>query len=342
MKNQEKVVCLMSMIAVFALTGCGTTTSSVVSSVASSVSTSSSLTSSSASSVSFDSTKKIIAYTRDTTSGTRDGFFTKIGLAKAKTDNAPLVKGYVEVASNGAMASSIKNDKYGIGYISLASLAASDLNGLPFEGVTPSEANVLNSTYALTRNFNYITRNDYATDSKAGKIVEAFVAFLSTMEAKATIKAADGILSLTGTEPSWASIKANYPVAAEDNSAVTIRFGGSTSVEKMAKALSAQFSPLCGNFIPSHNHTGSGDAFKHTQGSAKDDSGALDIGFLSRELELTSGENAASGTYGKICTDAIVAVVNKENTFYTKTDAASLKGIYDGTYLTWKDLPAVK
>ena len=88
-------------------------------------------------------------YTRDTTSGTRDGFFTGIGLSSAKEDNTPLKKGYIEVDSNGDMISAIKNDKNGIGYISLSSLEDSGLKGLVYEGVEPTEANVLNSSYAL-------------------------------------------------------------------------------------------------------------------------------------------------------------------------------------------------
>jgi phosphate transport system substrate-binding protein len=354
MKNAKFVAVSLAAVSLAMLGACGGQNSSsavnpslpVSSSASSSVVASSSKTAASSSDSSsakassaaaFDTTKNITAYTRDGTSGTRDGFFSKIGLAAAKTDNAMLVSTYVEVASNGAMATAVANDAYGIGYISLSTLASSGLKGLKYENVEPSETNVLNGTYGLTRNFNYITRNDYASTSKVGQIVQAFVAFMGTIEGKATMKAADGIVTITGTEKSWSAIKANYPIVAEDNSALTVRFGGSTSVEKMAKALTAQFAPLCGHFIPSHNHTGSGDAYKHTQGAAKDDSGALDVGFLSRELELTGAENAAVGTYGKMCTDAIVAVVNSVNT-YTATTAADLKNVYTGVDKTWSDL----
>lgn len=284
----------------------------------------------------FDLSKKIICYTRDTTSGTRDGFFTKIGMSAQKASNEGLVSGYVEVSSNGDMVNRIKQDEYSIGYISLSSLASSGLTGLTYGGVVPSEENVLNNTYGLTRNFNYIIRNDYTSDSKAGKIVEAFVAYLSTSTAKAIVQANDGILTISKSDKSWDDIKANYPICKEDNSDTTIVFGGSTSVEKIAKKLSASFSSLCGNFVPEHNHTGSGDAYKHTQGEQKDAAtGKLDIGFLSRELE--SNEAAASNTSGKICTDAIVAVVNSKNP-YSSTDAQELSDIYKGTKTLWSQV----
>jgi phosphate transport system substrate-binding protein len=277
----------------------------------------------------------ISVYTRDTTSGTRDGFMTAIGYSAAKTDNSKLASGYIQVASNGDMISSVKNDVNGIGYISLSTLATSGVTGLSYEGVKPSETTVLDGTYKMTRNFNYIVRASYS-DEKVGKIVEAYRAFLSTSDAKATMKQLGGILSIASSNPTWASIKANYPVTAEDNKAITIHFGGSTSVEEMAKALSKEFSPLCGNFVAEHNHTGSGDAYKRTQGSDKDSSSALDIAYASREF--SSSEPAVAGTTGKMCTDAIVAVINAKNTKITTITAASLKGVYSGTITKWSEL----
>lgn len=67
----------------------------------------------------------------------------------------------------------------------------------------------------------------------------------------------------------------------------------------------------CGNFKPEHNHGGSGDAYKFTQGAEKDSTSKLDIGFLSRELN--SSEVASENTAGLICVDAIVAVTNQKN-----------------------------
>mgnify|MGYP003218345606 FL=1 len=185
----------------------------------------------------FDSSAKIQLYTRDKTSGTRDGFFTNIHFTDAVSDNSVLGSGILEAKNNGAMVESVKNDEYGIGYISLSSLKDSGLKGLIYEGVAPTEENVLNGSYKLTRNFNYIVRNEFATE-KEQKIVEAFLAFLKTSDALITIQSKDGIVDITGDEPSWDSIKDNYPICLEDNSNITIKFGGSTSVEKIANELS--------------------------------------------------------------------------------------------------------
>lgn len=274
-------------------------------------------------------------YTRDVTSGTRDGFFSTINFKEAVSDNSK-IDNFVEAANNGEMINSILNDQYGIGYISLSSLENSGLKGLKLNNVDPTEENVLNGTYKLTRNFNYNTRVTFATEEER-KIIEAFVAFLSTKEAKATIIGEDGIVEIKDDDPEWENIKDNYPITKEDNSHITIKFGGSTSVEKIARKLSSEFSIKCGNFKVEHNHTGSGDAFKATQGSEKDSTNNLHVGFASRAFKLTSDEAMPEGTYGFICIDAIVAVVNKENTLSNITSTI-LKSIYDGSISKWKEL----
>lgn len=285
----------------------------------------------------FNLKSEIKLYTRDTTSGTRDGFFTGIGLSEAKEDNAPLkVNGLGTVESNGDMINSIKNDKYGIGYISMSSLANSGLKGLYYEGVEPNEDNVINGTYTLTRNFNYIIRSEYANKEKE-QIIEAFLAYLGTQEGKTTMQSEGGILEVKASDPTWDSIKVNYKITSQDNSKITINFGGSTSVSKMAQTLATEFSNLCGNVNFSHNYHGSGDAYKKTQGTDKDSTSYLDMAFASRDFKLDSSEQAAQGTYGTLCIDAIVAVVNLENTCTTITKDQLLK-MYTGVYTKWNEI----
>ncbi|MGN1344283.1 MAG: substrate-binding domain-containing protein [Traorella sp.] len=284
----------------------------------------------------FDTSKNITCYTRDTTSGTRDGFFTKIGLEDAKDKNEPLVEGIVEASSNDDMVTKIKNDTYGIGYISLASYDAKKVKGLTYNEVIPSEENVLNNSYQLTRNFNYLVRSEFSNND-VRDIVTAFVAFLSTKDAKLTIKGNDGIITINDSDPTWDNIKSSYPICNKDNSSITVKFGGSTSCDKIARALSSEFSAKCGNFIAEHNHTGSGDAYKRCQGSEKDTTNYLDIGFASREFKLTSSEPAAENTYGLICVDAIVAVVNLNNPLEKVSDN-QLVDIYSGVLTKWSEL----
>ncbi|MDD3957267.1 MAG: substrate-binding domain-containing protein [Candidatus Izemoplasmatales bacterium] len=285
---------------------------------------------------SFDASRNITVYTRDTTSGTRDAFFTGIDFSDAITSNGVLVANYVEVDGNGSMITSVKNDIYGIGYISLASLETSGLKGLVFDGVAATEANVLNGTYTLKRPFNYMTRAHWSGMERERQIVEAFVAFMTTIEGIATIQNKAGIISVEANTPSWDDIKSLYPVCLEDNSDVTIYFGGSTSVESVAKALSQEFSQKCGNFIAEHNHTGSGDAYKRTQGSEADGGNKLHIGFASRDFK--SSESGDEGTSGFICFDAVVLVVNQANTAIDSITKSEAKKVYSGDKTLWSSL----
>ena len=172
-------------------------------------------------------------------------------------------------------------------------------------------------------------------DQKANEIVQAFVAYMETSEGKQIISANGGIVETSASDESWDDVKGDYPIVDEDNSDVTVKFGGSTSVEKVAKALSASFTSLAGDFVANHNHTGSGDAYLRVQGDEKDGANKLHIGFASRNFKDT--EQGVAGTFGQLAWDAVVAVVAESRAISNITDA-QLVDIYDGTITDWNDL----
>lgn len=273
----------------------------------------------------------IQVYTRDTSSGTRDGFMGRIDFKDAKKDDSVLVPSFI-IAGNSEIIDAVRNDENAIGYISLSSLV-DDVKGLKYNGVEPTEDNVINGTYELSRNFNYMLRDEYA-DETVQKISEAFVAYIATIEGKATILGKGGIVDVT-TGESWDDIKANHPVCEMDNSGVTVKFGGSDSVEKVATGVATDFSAKCGAFVNEHNHTGSSNAYKGLNGenSASDDALYIHVGFASREFK----DEEPANVFGKLATDAIVAVVNPAN-MYDDTNAEDLKAIYSGEVTTWGEV----
>lgn len=274
----------------------------------------------------------IKVYTRDTSSGTRDGFFTSIGLSDAVKSNELLAKGYIEVESNGAMVTQVKNDEHGIGYISLSSLESSGLKGLTYNSVAPTEANVINGTYKLTRNFNYMLRDEYA-DENVEAVAKALQAYMTSIEGIGVIQGADGIVDAAGAK-AWSVIKVDHPIVDDANLNITFRVGGSTSVEKVGKALTSAFAELvAGTITFEHEHTGSSDAWKRTNGGEKDGAAALDLGFASREFKTDEG----AITTGTIAIDAIVVVVNTKNSLTTVT-AADLIKIFKGETSKWSEL----
>jgi phosphate transport system substrate-binding protein len=255
-----------------------------------------------------------------------------IGFDEAAEDDSLLVEGFV-TKDNTGIYSAMSIDQYGIGYISLASLDET-VKGLNFDNAEPSIANVINNTYALKRPFNYVTRSldDYANDRERD-ISLAFIAFLQTTDG-ADIITNEGAIPLPSTE-SWDDIKDQYPICAQDNSDITIKFGGSDSIEKIALALTAAFSPKCGDFIPEHDHTGSSDGYKRTQGTEKDGDNYKHIGFASRPFK--DSEAGSEGTQGQLAWDAIVAIVHLNNEL-SNVSAEDLKKIYRGDYTTWDQI----
>lgn len=280
----------------------------------------------------WDASSNITIYTRDTSSGTRDGFMSGIGFSEATTDDSLLAEGFV-IADNTGIFTTMQTDEYGIGYISLATLDDS-VKGLYFDGVEPTVANVVNNTYGLKRPFNYVTRalDDYANDTERD-LALAFVAYLGTTDG-ADIITNEGAVPLSSSE-TWDDIKDDHTVCTQDNSGVVIKFGGSDSIQKIAEALSASFAPKCGNFTPEHDHTGSSDGFKRTQGTEKDGDNYKHIGFASRPFK--DEEAGATGTQGQLAWDAIVAIVHLDNELDNVT-AEDLKKIYSGEYTTWDQL----
>lgn len=147
-------------------------------------------------------------YSREAGSGTRECFFEGIGYddvkAEDKWNDGVTVSSQ---ASNGDMMNAIKDDVTGIGYCSLDSLTnASGIKGLKFEGVSASEETVNDGTYKLSRNFNYVIREDYEENSSRALAVNAFVDFMSTKEGLAAIKTAGGIVSNISSAQTWSSL----------------------------------------------------------------------------------------------------------------------------------------
>jgi len=279
----------------------------------------------------------INVYTRDTTSGTRAGFFGGIGYEDATEDDSVLVEGFV-TADNDAIFSAMQTDLDGVGYVSLYTFVSNPtaVKGLAFNGVEPSLATAADGSYELTRPFNYILRTDWASDSDQ-EISEAFVAFMLSSDG-GDIIADEGAAPMATANYTWASVKDDYPVCTEDNSDFTLRFRGSDSVQGIAEALAAAFSPECGDVVTDNNHTGSSDGYKRTQGVESDLGGTNwgHVGFASRPFYEDEKDGPAD-TRGTLASDAIVAIVHNDNPVDSIT-AQELIDIYTGEITTWSEL----
>ena len=278
----------------------------------------------------------IKVYTRDSSSGTREAFEKGVDFEGSLTKNA------IEVSSNDDMAAKVGADKNGIGYTSLSTdFEKNGVSALQYEGVTASSECVLDGSYKLQRPFMYVTRaaGDYGSDDKE-QLVQAFLDFMqNSTEGMAIVKKNGGEVDESKAKP-WDELSKKYEaVLGKDNSAITITTCGSTSVEKTVKASLEAFSPMAGNFKFTMNQSGSGDAVPRVLGKEKDGPNKGDIGFASRAFKEDGSEDISKAMEsGQYCIDAVVAVVNKENTDVTSLTQAQLKSIFTGETLKWEDI----
>ena len=278
----------------------------------------------------------IKVYTRDSSSGTREAFEKGVDFEGSLTKNA------IEVSSNDDMAAKVGADKNGIGYTSLSTdFEKNGVSALQYEGVTASSESLLDGSYKLQRPFMYVTRaaGDYGSDDKE-QLVQAFLDFMqNSTEGMAIVKKNGGEVDESKAKP-WDELSKKYEaVLGKDNSAITITTCGSTSVEKTVKASLEAFSPMAGNFKFTMNQSGSGDAVPRVLGKEKDGPNKGDIGFASRAFKEDGSEDISKAMEsGQYCIDAVVAVVNKENTDVTSLTQAQLKSIFTGETLKWEDI----
>lgn len=278
----------------------------------------------------------IKVYTRDSSSGTREAFEKGVDFEGSLTKNA------IEVSSNDDMAAKVGADKNGIGYTSLSTdFEKNGVSALQYEGVTASSESVLDGSYKLQRPFMYVTRaaGDYGSDDKE-QLVQAFLDFMqNSTEGMAIVKKNGGEVDESKAKP-WDELSKKYEaVLGKDNSAISITTCGSTSVEKTLKASLEAFSPMAGNFKFTMNQSGSGDAVPRVLGKEKDGPNKGDIGFASRAFKDDGSEDISKAMEsGQYCIDAVVAVVNKDNTDVTSLTQAQLKSIFTGETLKWEDI----
>ena len=276
--------------------------------------------------------KSIKIYTRDGASGTREAFESIIGLEDLSTESA-------ETTGNGDMAKQVGENENAIGYVSLTTdFEANNLKAIAYEGVEATIDTVNKKDYKLARPFSYVTREkgDYESEEKEA-LVLAFIDYLeNSKEGKEYILQAGGIVDVNDGV-AWDTLKENHPIVNQDNSSITIKTGGSTSVEKTLDAAITSFIPLAGNFKYESHHTGSGDGFKRTLGEEKTGPNAVDIGFASREFSDSEDVSKAL-THGVYSLDAVVVVVNKNNESVTNLTQAQLVSIFSGEVKLWTDI----
>ena len=298
MKKFIAVLAAVSMVAAMAA-GCGSSEDTSANSDAA--------TDEGGESGSWDAANMITAVTREEGSGTR-GAFTELFGVVDEEDNDMITLDAQTTNSTSVMMTTVSENEYAIGYISLGSLDDSLVKAVKIDGVDATAENIENGTYKVSRPFNVAVKPD--SDNAVAK---DFMAFIMSTEGQAVV-ADEGYIPVAGVEA--------YAGEAPEGSCVV---GGSSSVSPLMEKLIEAYAEVNPNASIELQTSDS------TTGMTSAIEGSYDIGMASRELK---DEEAAELEGTVIATDGIAVVVNKNNPTDDLT-SDQVKNIYLGDVTTW-------
>lgn len=259
-------------------------------------------------------TGEITVVSREDGSGTRGAFIELLGIeekndAGEKVDNTTAA---AEITNSTAvMMQTVAGNESAIGYISLGSLDDS-VKALTIDGVEPSVETVKDGSYAVSRPFNIVYKEDGLSD-----IAQDFIKYIMSEQGQAVVEE-NGYVS-QGNEGAYeaAGLKGDLSI------------GGSSSVTPVMEKLAEAYQELNADVNIEVQETDS------TSGVQSASEGVVDIGMASRELK--DEETSLGLTPKTIAMDGIAVIVNKANAISELT-SGQVKSIYVGETTAWDDL----
>ena len=294
MKKFIAILSVVSMMAV-AATGCGSSSDDAAQG------------GSDASGSDWDAASAITVVSREEGSGTR-GAFTELFGVVDEDDNDMTTMDAQVTNNTSVMMTTVSENEYAIGYISLGSLDESLVKAVKIDGAEATAENIENGSYKVSRPFNVAMKPDLDN-----AVATDFMAFIMSTEGQQVV-ADEGYIPVSDVQA--------YAGEAPEGSCVV---GGSSSVSPLMEKLIEAYGEVNPNgkieLQTSDSTTGMTSAIE----------GSYDIGMASRELK----EDEASQLEGTvIATDGIAVIVNQAN----PTDDLSVdqvKSIYLGDVTTW-------
>ena len=256
---------------------------------------------------SWDAANMITAVTREEGSGTR-GAFTELFGVVDEDDNDMITLDAQTTNSTSVMMTTVSENEYAIGYISLGSLDESLVKAVKIDGVDATAENIENGTYKVSRPFNVAMKSDLDNP-----VASDFMAFIMSTEGQQVV-ADEGYIPVDGAEA--------YAGEAPEGSCVV---GGSSSVTPLMEKLIEAYKEVNPNASIELQTSDS------TTGMTSTIEGSYDIGMASRELK---DEEKAELEGTVIATDGIAVIVNKDNPTDDLT-SDQVKSIYLGDVTTW-------
>lgn len=259
----------------------------------------------------WDSSTDITVVSREDGSGTRGAFVELFGIEEEvdgekmdmTTEEANITN------STSVMMSSVAQNEYSIGYISLGSLNDT-VKALKIDGTEATAENIKAGTYKISRPFNIAVKED------ASEAAQDFINYILSKEGQAIVSD-NNYIPLDNAE-AYASNGASGKVVVAGSSSV------SPVMEKLKEAYADANSNVEIEIQTSDSTTGMQNAID----------GVCDIGMASRELK--DSELDAGLTPTVIALDGIAVIVNNDNPTDEMT-SDQVKSIFTGDALAWDE-----
>ena len=302
MKKFIAALSVVSMMAV-AATGCGSNSDTADNGSGSDAGSSSA----------WDATNEITVVSREDGSGTRGAFTELFGVVEeVDGEDVDMTTLDAQITNNtSVMMTTVAENEYAIGYISLGSLDETKVKALKIDGAEATAENIENGSYKVSRPFNVAVKPDLDN-----AVATDFMNFIMSTEGQQVV-AEEGYIPVSDV----AAFEGTQP----EGTAVV---GGSSSVSPVMEKLIEAYAAVNPNakieLQTSDSTTGMTNAIE----------GSYDIGMASRELKE---DEAAKLTGTVIATDGIAVIVNLNNTTADMT-VDQVKAIYVGDVTTWDSI----
>ena len=262
----------------------------------------------------FDYDNDIAVISREDGSGTRGAFVELFGVEQKNDAGEKVDYTTVEATitnNTSVMMTTVANDEYAIGYISLGSMNDT-VKALKIDGADASVENIKNGTYTVNRPFNLAVKeglSDAAQD---------FLNYVMSAEGQSVIEE-EGYIKIVEYAAAFESNGAEGKVVVAGSSSVT------PVMEKLKEAYVTANTNVTIEINTSDSSTGVSSAIE----------GTCDIGMASRTLkDSETSEGVQEITIAK---DGIAVIVNNNNPVGDLT-TETVKNIYVGDILTWSEI----
>jgi phosphate transport system substrate-binding protein len=261
----------------------------------------------------FDNKTAITVIAREEGSGTRGAFIELFKIEK-KDANGKKVDHTISTAdinsSTGVVLTSVAQNKYAIGYVSLGSLNDT-VKALQIDGVAATVANIKNGTYKVSRPFNIATKDGLSD------VAKDFIDYILSKEGQAVVEKSGYISAVSGEAYAGKKPSGKVTVA------------GSSSVTPVMEKLKEAYIKLNPNAVIEINQSDS------TTGVNSALDGICDIGMASRALKDSEIEKGVKPTV--IAIDGIAVIVNNDNPT-VGMKAEEVTKIYIGEITKWSEI----